>query len=61
MMLEIEAKSLKKKLKAGTITPEEQARLNEIATLLTPPEPEPAPAGGRDGMLAQIAAKRRIE
>jgi broad specificity phosphatase PhoE len=40
MRLEIEATPLKKKLKAGTITPEENTRLDEIATLLAPPPPE---------------------
>jgi hypothetical protein len=62
MRLEIEATPLKKKLKAGTITPEENTRLDEIATLLAPPPPEPKAKAPADhgAMLAQIAA-RRIE
>jgi hypothetical protein len=37
MHLEIEATALKKKLAAGTVTLEENTRLDEIVTLLAPP------------------------
>lgn len=55
MGLEIEQKSLEKRLQAGAITKEEQARLDEIKTLLKPPALVGDP---REEMLAAITAQR---
>jgi hypothetical protein len=61
MTLEIERAPLKKKLEAGTITEEEQARLEDIEATLKPlvPTLPVAPVGdSRGAMMAAISARR---